>query len=82
MSAVHAVSEFVRDLHHLTWPGRWEYVTDRLRSIFIAPAPNGSRCIMGAPIGPNHRCPRHTVSDDPSDEGFLWCAKHLREVES
>lgn len=60
----------------LTNQGRLAAVTYAIRRIFIRPAPEGERCIMGYPVSEAVRCPRH-IADDDQDQ--LWCYKHLRD---
>lgn len=64
----------LEDLLHLTWPGRGEYVANRIRCLFVDPAPAAVRCYMGGPLGGWSHCPRRAEDDR------LWCTKHLKEI--
>lgn len=59
------------DLVHLTWRGRVSWAWYAIRRVFLRPAPEGDRCIMGYPIGEYVRCPRRIADDDG-----LWCDHH------
>lgn len=62
-------------MRHLTWRGRLDVIYYAARRLFIAPAPDYERCIMGYPIDPAVRCPR------PADVSLgLWCKRHQPEA--
>lgn len=61
------------DLRHLTWRGRCEVVLYAARRVFVKPAPESSRCLVGA-YTPIVRCPRGVP------DGELLCAHHERKV--